>query len=297
MTTVYREPAATGVRAAEVGFIKRISWGAIFAGTIVALVVNLALSLLGLGIGFATINPATEENPLGGVGLGAGIWMAISVLISLFAGGWVAARLAGYPRSLTGILHGIVVWGLVTLFSFYLMTSAVGMLVSGVTSVVGRGLSMLGSGAAAVAQQATRGPGGQDALQSAMNQAQQLFSQRGAAMDPEVKEALQSIIAGQNVSEADKQRVASMLAQRTKMTESEATQTINTWIQQRQQAEQTLQQAGSTALQVTEQAMSALSTAAIWAFIAVVLGAAAAAAGGAVGTPKDTLIPLDEARR
>lgn len=297
MATVYKEPSGTGARTADIGFIKRISWGAIFAGTVVALVVNLALSLLGLGIGLGTIDPATEENPLGGVGIGAGIWMAITVLISLFAGGWVAARLAGYPRSLTGILHGIVVWGLVTLFSFYLMTTAVGMLVSGVTSVVGRGLSLLGSGAAAVAQQATRGAGAQDPLQSAINQAQQLFSQRGAVMDPEMREALQSILTGQDVSAADRQRVATMLAQRTKMTQSEAEQAITTWIQQRQQAEQFLEQAGTTALQVTEQAMSALSTAAIWAFIAVVLGAAAAAAGGAVGTPKESFAVMEEVRR
>ncbi|MEW5745225.1 MAG: hypothetical protein AB1805_07305 [Nitrospirota bacterium] len=293
MATVYREPAST--RTTEVGFFRRISWGAIFAGTIVALVIGLALSLLGMGIGLGTINPATEQNPLGGIGIGAGIWMAISTLISLFAGGWVASRMAGYPRSLLGVLHGVVVWGLVTLFSFYLMTTAIGMLLSGVAGVLGRGISLLGSGVAAVAQQATRGEG--DPVQTIINQAQQLFSQRGATLDPEMRESLQSILTGQDVTPADRERVISMLAQRTQMNRSEAEQAVNTWIQQRQQAEQFLQQVPGTAAQVTEQAMSALSTAAIWAFIAVVLGAIAAAAGGAVGTPKDVLMPTEEARR
>ncbi|MCL5237856.1 MAG: hypothetical protein M1353_08420 [Nitrospirae bacterium] len=111
MATGYREPAGMGSPDVECyprGFLKRISWGAIFAGTIVALVIELTLSLLGMGIGLGVVNPATETNPLGGVGTGAGIWLAVSTLISLFAGGWVASRLAGFPRSSTGILHGPV---------------------------------------------------------------------------------------------------------------------------------------------------------------------------------------------
>ena len=41
-----------GVRpAAGLSALKRISWGAVFAGLVVALVVQLALSLLGLGLG------------------------------------------------------------------------------------------------------------------------------------------------------------------------------------------------------------------------------------------------------
>ncbi len=149
MATEYRVPEQAGFSGVECyprGFLKRISWGAIFAGTIVALVIELALSLLGMGVGLGIINPATEENPLGGVGAGAGIWLAISTLIALFAGGWVAARLAGFPRRMNGVLHGIVVWGVVTLFSFYLMTTTVGALISGVAGVVGKGVSLIGSG-------------------------------------------------------------------------------------------------------------------------------------------------------
>lgn len=285
MATAYREP--TGMEKAEIGFFRRISWGAIFAGTIVALVIELVLSLLGLGIGLGTVNPATEENLLGGVGIGAGIWMAISMIIALFAGGWVAARLAGYPRSLAGILHGIVVWGVATLFSFYLMTTALGMLVSGVVGVIGKGISLIGTGITTAVT--TRGAPEGLSLDAVMNQAQQLLTQRGAAMDPELKEALQSILTGRDVSPSDRQRVAIMLAQRTKMSQSEAEQAVATWIQQRQQAEQALQQFGGRAMQVTEQTMDTLSKAAILAFIALVLGGVAAAIGGAIGAPKEII--------
>jgi hypothetical protein len=141
MATIVRE--APGLWHEPVGsLLKRVSWGAIFAGTVVTLVLILMFTLLGLGIGFAVINPATEENPLGGVGIGAGIWILVTTLISIFCGAWVTGRLAGSPRSIIGLLHGITTWGLVTLVSFYLMTYAGGMLVSGVGSIIGRGVAL-----------------------------------------------------------------------------------------------------------------------------------------------------------
>ncbi len=34
---------------------------------------QLALSILGLGIGASAVNPATEQNPMSGIGTGAGV--------------------------------------------------------------------------------------------------------------------------------------------------------------------------------------------------------------------------------
>ena len=84
-TSVLNEP---GVLAS----VKRISWPAVFAGVLIAVVIQIALSLLGIGIGLSTVDPKTEENPVQGLGVGAGIWYVISSLIALFAGGWVAGR-------------------------------------------------------------------------------------------------------------------------------------------------------------------------------------------------------------
>ncbi|NML63852.1 hypothetical protein HHL22_01410 [Hymenobacter sp. RP-2-7] len=134
--------------------MKRISWGAVLAGTVLAIALQLALSLLGLGIGLGTIDPLTEQNPMSGIGMGAAIWWVVTMLGSLFLGATVAGRLAGMPRSSTGMLHGLLTWSVVTLFTFYLLTTAVGRVVGGVTGIVGRTLSGVGSGIAAVAPQA-----------------------------------------------------------------------------------------------------------------------------------------------
>ncbi|MGI4742690.1 MAG: hypothetical protein ACRYG7_46620 [Janthinobacterium lividum] len=138
--------AAAGLAAS-----KRISWGAVLAGALLALVLQLSLSLLGLGIGLGTIDPLTEQNPMAGLGIGAAVWGLVTLLASLYLGATVASRLAGIPRRTDGLLHGLLTWAVVTLATFYLLTTAVGRLIGGVTGVAGRALSGMGSGIAAVA--------------------------------------------------------------------------------------------------------------------------------------------------
>jgi hypothetical protein len=43
--------------------INRVAWGAIFAGVVVALVVQVLLTMLGAGIGMATLDPGSADNP------------------------------------------------------------------------------------------------------------------------------------------------------------------------------------------------------------------------------------------
>ncbi len=131
--------------------VKRISWGAVFAGIVVTLALQLMLGVLGLAIGANSINPLQDQNPVAGLGTGTVIWFAVSTLLALFAGGWVAGRLAGMPQPLDSLLHGLLTWGLTTVVTFYLLTTAVGSLISGAAGVLGQGMSLIGQGAAAAA--------------------------------------------------------------------------------------------------------------------------------------------------
>lgn len=296
-TPDYGYEAGAGVSRASP--VRRISWGAIFAGVVVALVFELALGMLGLGIGLGVVRPATEQAPFAGVGIGAGIWFAISTIIALFAGGWVAGKMAGFPRSATGFLHGMVMWGLVTLLSFYFMTTAIGLLISGVAGVIGQGLSLVATGVQAVAPQAIQQ--GQQQLQqrgitldTITQQGRQLLGQGGGAVteqqNQELSQALQRLFANpQQPSARDRETVVNILVQRTDMSRSDAEARVDQWINQYYQASQTAQQAKESALQTTEQAFGKISAAAIWAFIGMVLGAIAAGIGGALGSPKEAL--------
>jgi hypothetical protein len=105
----------------------RISWGAIFAGAIIALATQLVLTLIGTAVGLATLNPATGQTPSGTtLGIGAGVWLVISSLVSLFLGGYIAGRLGG---TFNGWLHGLATWAAVTMLTILLLTTAAGGLI------------------------------------------------------------------------------------------------------------------------------------------------------------------------
>ena len=129
----------------ERSWVKRVSWGAIFAGVFVVLGVQLILSMFGLAIGFGAVDPAQETAPFSGIGWGAGIWWIITAILSMFLGGWSAGRLAGIPRRPSAILHGVVVWSLATLLTLWLATSAIGRVTSGAVGIVGETAGLLGT--------------------------------------------------------------------------------------------------------------------------------------------------------
>ncbi|MGM9507805.1 YrzE family protein [Larkinella sp. GY13] len=138
-------------RPSRMNIIKRISWSVVFAGVLVAIVTQMLLTLLGLGIGLGTIDSVEERNPTAGLGIGSAIWYIISSLISLFLGGWVAGRLASTPRLFDGVIHGILTWCLVTLLTIYFLTTTIGSLIGGAGRLVGGVVRSAGNAAASAA--------------------------------------------------------------------------------------------------------------------------------------------------
>ncbi len=112
----------------------RLSWGAIFAGLVVAMVLQVLLSLLGLAIGLTVWDPG---DPAAALGVGAGVWVAVAGLISLFVGGIVAGRMAGVLTPGDGAMHGVVLWGLSVIVTLWLTTAGVGMVLGGAFQLVG----------------------------------------------------------------------------------------------------------------------------------------------------------------
>ena len=132
---------------------RRISWAAIFGGVILVVAVQLLLGLLGAGIGLGTVNTNSSSTPdASSFGIGAGLWWVISSVIALGFGGYAAAWLAGIEIKWDGILHGLIAWGIATLLTIYLLTSAVGGIIGGGFSAVGSVASAAGSGVKDAAQ-------------------------------------------------------------------------------------------------------------------------------------------------
>lgn len=323
---VYNEyehgPTDYGRRSAA---IKRVSWGAIFAGALIAVVTGFVLNLLGLGIGLQAFDPASDPDTLGGFGIGQGIWAIISSLLSLFAGGWVAGRLAGMPRKLDGMIHGAVVWALTTLLTLYLLTSGVGRIVSGVTGLIGSGLNAVGQGVAAVAPQAA------DYIQdnvdvdltSIQAEAEQLLRETGDpdlqpdALEAEAQAARENLESGAEtadldgaiqqafgradgvVRDVDREDLVNVVAARTGQSQAEARQTVSGWETQltslRQTASSEVDSLQAGAVNAAESATDFLGTSALIGFLGLVLGALAAGFGGSMGSPEP--LPANAFRR
>lgn len=123
------------------GYRRRISWGAIIAGTVAALSVQLLLTLLGIAVGLWAV-PAAGSEFLQEIGIGAAIWALLSFIIALYIGGWIAGRTSGLGSKLDGLLEGFMVWGLVTVVTFMLLNTAVGGIVGGAAGLAGQAMSM-----------------------------------------------------------------------------------------------------------------------------------------------------------
>jgi hypothetical protein len=124
--------------------ISGVSWGAVIAGVVLALMIQLMLAVLGVGIGASTINPQTEQSPMSGLGIGSAIWLVLSGIIAMYVGGWVAGRLSGVTRRSDGGLHGAVTWAVAGLVTIYFLTSTAGSLIAGTAGLLGRMVSTTG---------------------------------------------------------------------------------------------------------------------------------------------------------
>ncbi len=99
----------------------RISWGAIIAGSVIALATFLVLTLLGGSIGLSIRDEVTSET----FGTTASIWAIASSIIALFVGGIVTSQCTVGENPGESVIHGIIMWGVVFAFIVWLTATGV----------------------------------------------------------------------------------------------------------------------------------------------------------------------------
>lgn len=100
------------------GVRSRISWQAILAGAITAVATNFVLVLFFGALGLTLTEAGVRANA---VGVGALIATLLSVIASLFIGGWVATQLTAGENEREAVLYGIMTWAAVVVFSAMLV--------------------------------------------------------------------------------------------------------------------------------------------------------------------------------
>ncbi|MEW6469808.1 MAG: hypothetical protein AB1458_12840 [Bacteroidota bacterium] len=240
----------------------KISWAAILAGVVVTTVSQMLLSLLGVGIGLATLDPLGGESgaEAGGLAVGSIVWWSATMLVSLFLGGLTTGKMY-QTRSLTYLTwHGLLTWCAFTVFSFFMLTTSVGKLISGAGSMISTAMV---AGASTVDGRFTdispitrdaeslygTGVEGTEGAGSGVMREELRAFFRGDVRDPEARQALIEVVARQ-----------------TGMSYAEAGNKVDGWIR-------SYENLRADAKVKADRAAETASTASIIAFIALITGA------------------------
>src|SRR6267142_704526 len=281
---------------------RRVSWGAIFAGFFVTMVIQLMLTLLGAAVGAASLEPFREPHSGQKVAIASGIWLLASGLISIWVGACVAGRLCGGPQRADGLIHGIVAWSVSTCATLALLATTLGAAIGGTAALLGGALE-LGN---LTKSEATAAP-----LQE---QVKNLFPQAGsspsspsapslpptgrteqsaqqpsgkltdlAQKDPELSGALTEMQKKGGASQAAEERdkIVNMLTTKYNMDIQEAANLVQQW---NPDSQQTGAQTEQKTAEMASAATRGLASGALWGFIALTLGLLFAAWGGWAGT-------------
>jgi hypothetical protein len=269
---------------------RRISWAAILGGVILVVVLQLLLSLLGAGIGLGTVDTNAGSTPAASsLGIGAGVWWMISSCIALAFGGYAAAWFAGIEMRFDGVLHGLVTWGIATLLTLWLLTSAIGGIIGGGFSALGSVTSAAGSGISDAAKPMAQAAGvSPDMIQQQIQAYLQPTNPDPATMSPQdaqkaVSTNLATYAAGGADAPAAKERVINIMAAQMKISHDEA---VKKFDDAQAKLKQTRDHAVQTAKNAADASAAAASKTSFAAFGVLLLGGIAAAIGGALAVQR-----------
>jgi len=263
----------------------RISWGAILAGALVAIVIGTALNILGAGIGLTTVDAQAHDSPAAStMGIASAVWLLFANLLGLAIGGYVAARLSGTSDRSDATLHGAAVWATAYLVSAVLL----GSLASGAANTAGSALSgvmgTISSGAGQVVRSAAPqvdptqlAERARAALSGPSDPARMTTEQRGA----EITQLVGKRIAGGELSGDDRTRLNRLVAAEAGISEQDAATRVQAY---EAEAQRTAQEAERRAREAADASAKAASITAFSIFAALLLGAIAAIIGARTGT-------------
>ena len=227
------------------------------------------------------------------LGIGAGLWWVLTSCMAIGVGGFVAAWFAGVEIRFDGVLHGLVTWGIATLLTFWLLTSAIGSVIGGGFSALGSVASATGSSVSDAAKPLAQAAGvSPDMIQQQAQAYLQPTNPDPATMSPQdaqkaVATNLTTYAGGGADAAAAKERVINIMAAQMKISHDDAAKKFD---DAQAKLQQTRDKAVQTAKDAADASASAASKASFGAFIVVLLGGLAAAFGGSMAVQRRYLV-------
>ena len=219
----------------------------------------------------------------------AGLWWVISSCLALFCGGYIAAWLAGIEIRFDGVLHGLIAWGIATLLTVYLLTSAIGSIVGSGFSALGSVTSAAGSGVSDAAKPLAQAAGvSPDIVQQQAQAYLQPIDPDPATMRPQdaQKDVAKNLVTYARASTdapAAKERIINVMAAQMKISHDEAAKRFD---DAQAKLQQTKDQAVQTAKNAADASAAGASKASFVAFGVLLLGGIAASIGGSLAVQR-----------
>jgi len=286
-----------------------VDWAAVIGGAAIAVAIGLLATGFGAALGLSSISAAKgEEANMLGLVLSA-VWIAVSMVCSYAAGGYVAGRMrrrvdgaASIEVTVRDGMNGLIVWALGVLLSAMVISSAVGTTVSAVgnvASAAGSAVAQVAGGAAAGAISAAGGmvPDSVKADPMSFVTGSML---RSATVNPgtagtdtataDAGSVLTNLMTTGEISDADRAYLVQLTAARSGLSQPDATARVEQAVTAAQTARDQVAEAAAKAEQVARDAAeTARHSAILTAFLltAMALVSAVAAYVGAVRGGRD----------
>jgi hypothetical protein len=278
--------------------LNQVSWGAVFAGAAIALVLQIILNMVGIGVGLSTVDVASGDTPsAGSLSIGAGIWWVVSGIVAAAVGGYIAGRLSGKASQSTTAYHGLIAWAISTLVVVYLLSSAASGLVGGALSTASSALGGAGKAIGGTVQTAVQSAAPSlnnmnDPMAAIENKVRSASgNQDPAALRDSAATAVRAALSGDPAQQAAAtDKAADALAKAQNIPPDQAKQQVQ---QYQDQYHQTVGQAKERVKQAADTTAKTASRAALFGALALLLGALAAffAGGASAVTPTVTSEP------
>lgn len=260
--------------------LNQVSWGAVFAGATAALIAQVILNMLGIGIGLSTVDPAGSGTPAASsLGIGAGLWFVVSGVLAAAAGGYLAGRLSGKPSTSTAGYHGLIAWAVSTLVVLYMLSSAASGLIGGALGTASSAIGGVGNAVGGSVQTAAQAAAPSltkvtDPFAGIEDKVRGNTGSDPAALKDAAVTAMRAAVSGDGAQQAEaNEKAAQALAKAQNISVDQAKSQVQ---QYTQQFKETAARAKEQALQAADATARRVSQGALFGALALIFGALAA---------------------
>lgn len=288
--------------AATEASVSGVSWAAILGGAAAAAALSLILLVLGSGLGFSAMSPWADKGAdASTLGISAVIWLTLTQIVASGMGGYLAGRLrvkwSGVHADevyFRDTAHGFLAWGVATLVTAAMLSSAIGGIAKG-TAQAGGGIAStavqagamgVGAGAAAMPGNGQgRGAGMGDmgqgyAIDSLFRGDTSAADGKGGSPNAEAASIFGNALRTGEMSADDRTYLGKQIASRTGISQPEAEKRV---ADAYAKVTRSIADAEAKAKQAAETARKSAAYASLWMFIALLAGAFCASLGATYG--------------